>query len=147
MIDILERDGDRVLWRHSIFDGESWIVYGRVFHTEVCDSDFMLTNPHRRKITRAVRDWLEETGEGEKWIEENSKRSQPMSQSTLNQVPEASSPIDPKLAWRIRSDRGLLLPSGGSYTNLRLSQIARLQAHFMARFKSLDEELKEMAEK
>jgi hypothetical protein len=55
--------------------------------------------------------------------------------------------IDPKLAWRIRSDRGLLLPSGGSYTNPRLAQIARLQSHFMLRFKELDKELKEMAEK
>ena len=72
MLDILERDGDRVLWRHRIFDGESWIADGRIFHTEVCDSDFMLTGAYRRKITRAVKDWLDDSGEGEKWIEENS---------------------------------------------------------------------------
>ena len=74
MIDILERDGDRVLWRYKSFEGDSWIVGGQVWHTELCELDFMLTYDHRRKITQAVKDWLDVTGEGDKWLEENSKR-------------------------------------------------------------------------
>jgi hypothetical protein len=56
--------------------------------------------------------------------------------------------IDEKMAWRLRSERGLMLPTEEKkYTNPRLAQIARLQAHFLERFKALDDELKAMAEK
>lgn len=74
MIDILERDGDCVLWRYKGINGCSWIWDDQVFNTEVCDSDFMLTADCTRKLTRAVKDWLEETGEGAKWLEETLNR-------------------------------------------------------------------------
>ena len=73
MIDILERDGDRVLWRHNNhIDGCSWIQDGQLSTVEVYDADFSLTEHGRGRIAMAVKDWLDETGEGEKWLEENS---------------------------------------------------------------------------
>lgn len=72
MLDILEREDSCVRWRYNDrFDGCSWLVDGQVDNSELCDCDFILTAACRARIAQAVKDWLDETGEGEKWIEEN----------------------------------------------------------------------------
>ncbi len=72
MIGILERDGDHVLWRlEDQIDGSCRIRDGQADSVEIYDSVFTLTPSAKEKIIQDVKDWLVDTGEGEKWLEEN----------------------------------------------------------------------------
>jgi hypothetical protein len=73
MIEVLKRDGDYVLWcQNDCHYGYSQLQGGQVSDTVLFDPAWMLTPRGTKLIIQAVKDWLDETGEGEKWLEENS---------------------------------------------------------------------------
>jgi hypothetical protein len=53
--------------------------------------------------------------------------------------------INSNMAWKIRADRGLMLPPDAEYTFPRLAQIAKMQSCLIRRLEALDNELKELA--
>jgi hypothetical protein len=62
-LDILERDGDYVLWRYKGMDGTSAIRDGSVKDSELCTAEIMLRSDVRAQISREVRDWLLDSGD------------------------------------------------------------------------------------
>jgi len=55
--------------------------------------------------------------------------------------------INSNMAWKLRADRGLMLPPDAEYTLPRLAEIAEAQAHLTRRLEALDNELKALAMK
>jgi hypothetical protein len=49
--------------------------------------------------------------------------------------------ITAELAYRLRHDRGLMLPPNGNYSNLRLKEIAIREAELIDELSKLDKEL------
>jgi len=54
-------------------------------------------------------------------------------------------PINPDLAWRMRNDRGLELPTNREYTIPRLKEIALLRSILQRRLEDLDKEIEQLA--
>ncbi|MHC4296518.1 MAG: hypothetical protein ACYS7Y_04395 [Planctomycetota bacterium] len=73
MIEVLEREGNQVLWRYNGLDGVSSLIRvccgARAYDAELCDSGVLLVQDTRCAIKAAVNKWLDESGEGMKWKE------------------------------------------------------------------------------
>lgn len=82
MIEVIERVGNDVLWRYQGLDGVSLLWRGRArcnspgqvgdvvaFNAELCDTGITLTPDVREQVKLFVNGWLEESGEGKKWLE------------------------------------------------------------------------------
>ena len=64
-IDIIEQDGDEVLWRYAGLDGSSYVNDdGKAIDAVLCEGDFLLTPRADRRIKRAVAEWVAEVGGG-----------------------------------------------------------------------------------
>jgi len=66
-LDILEREGNVVNWRYGPNDGGSLIRDGEVCSSELLEQGIMLKSDTRDRITRAVIEWLQDSGEGDAW--------------------------------------------------------------------------------
>lgn len=81
MIEILERLGDEVLWRYNGNDGVSKIgiawdqTCAQSLDAELCDSGLGLHTDTRAEIKRQVIAWPHNSGEGQRWIEEQRENS------------------------------------------------------------------------